>query len=155
MFLNTEIGINSITEISFLAKHYWNYPSEYYDIWKDELTISEDYINNNKVFVAEEQGEVIGYFSIVKVEDDFFAGKVFVKKGFWLEHIFIKPKCIKNGIGTKLMNFAKNYCIENKIECLNIFSDPNAYGFYERIGAKYIGESLSSIEGRTVSVFVF
>lgn len=83
------------------------------------------------------------------------AGKVFVKHGFWLEHIFIKPNFIKKGIGSKLINFATKYCIENNIEILNIFSDPNAKGFYEKIGAKYISEYESSIENRTVSLYEY
>lgn len=40
---------NTLTSISFAAKRYWKYPEEYFDIWKDELTITEDYINQNEV----------------------------------------------------------------------------------------------------------
>jgi len=29
-----------LTEISFKSKSYWNYPSEYFDIWGHELTIT-------------------------------------------------------------------------------------------------------------------
>jgi hypothetical protein len=32
-----------LTEIAFSAKKYWNYPNEYYEIWKNELTINEEY----------------------------------------------------------------------------------------------------------------
>ncbi len=35
-----------LTEISFQSKGYWDYPPEYFDIWKDELTITGDYIRN-------------------------------------------------------------------------------------------------------------
>jgi hypothetical protein len=33
-----------LTDISFASKQYWNYPNEYFEIWKDELTISPAYI---------------------------------------------------------------------------------------------------------------
>jgi hypothetical protein len=42
---------------------------------------------------------------------------------------------------------------ELKIDKVNIFSDQNAKGIYEKIGAFYLGESPSSIEGRTVSLY--
>jgi GNAT superfamily N-acetyltransferase len=65
------------------------------------------------------------------------------------------PDYIKKGIGSRLIKFATKYCKENSIELLNIFSDPNAKGFYENIGAKYISEYESSIENRTVSLYEY
>ncbi len=144
---------SSLTDISFAAKRVWNYPEQYYDIWKDELTITPVYIAENRVYLAEANGAVLGYFSIVEVREDFWAGKVFVKKGFWLEHIFINPIYIGQGIGTCLMAYASTLCLQENILLLHVFSDPNANGFYDRLGATYIGESPSSIEGRTVSVY--
>ncbi|AET69898.1 putative acetyltransferase [Desulfosporosinus orientis DSM 765] len=144
---------DALTNISFTSKNYWNYPQEYFDVWRRELTITSDYINTNIVFVAEVDEIVAGYFSIAEVKEDFFTGQVMIKKGFWLEHLFILPEFIGQGIGTDLMFKAKNICAQMKIDRLYIFSDPNAKGFYDKLGAKYIGESPSSIEGRMVSLF--
>ncbi|MBM7868478.1 GNAT family N-acetyltransferase [Heliobacterium gestii] len=144
---------NLLTDISFLSKQYWNYPKEYFEVWKNELTITADYITENTVFVAEVDGKVVGYESVVEVKEDFRAGNVVVKKGFWLEHIFILPDYIGKGIGSKLITFIKELCREKRIPCLYIFADPYAKGFYDKIGAQYMGESPSSIAGRTVSLF--
>jgi len=38
----TESG--DLTSISFASKRYWNYPEEYFDVWKKELTITPGYI---------------------------------------------------------------------------------------------------------------
>jgi GNAT superfamily N-acetyltransferase len=142
-----------LTNLSFASKRYWNYPKEYFDVWRKELTITSDYISANIVYVAEVNKKVVGYFAIVEVQKDFLAGKVIVKKGFWLEHIFILPEFIGQGIGTDLMAEVKHICSKTKIDRLYIFSDPNAKGFYDKIGARYLNESPSSIEGRTVSLF--
>lgn len=144
----------ALTNISYAAKRYWNYPKEYFDIWENELTITPAYIQNNKVYVAEVDGQIVGYFSLVEVKDDFRAGKVFIKKGFWLEHIFILPGYIGKGIGTQLINYLKSLCQKLCIDKIRILSDPNAKGFYEKIGAQYMGESPSSIMGRTVSLYI-
>lgn len=144
---------DNLTSISFASKRYWNYPEEYLKVWEKELTITTKYIQENIVFVADADDMAVGYFSIVEVKEDFWAGQVFVKKGFWLEHIFIMPEFIGKRIGSELIAYAKDYCKKNKIERLNIFSDPYAKGFYDKIGAKYIKESPSSINGRTVSLY--
>lgn len=157
MFFNIreakESDSNSLTEISYAAKRYWNYPEEYFDIWKSELTITPKYINENVVYLAEDEAKVLGYFSIVENKEDFWSGQVFVKKGFWLEHVFIWPDYIGKRVGAELISFAKELCRKKNIHSLLIFSDPNAKGFYDKVGAKYIEESPSSIQGRTVSFY--
>ena len=145
-----------LTDISFTSKRYWSYPEEYFEVWKDELTITPGYIQKNLVKIAEydgEEGKILGYYSIIKNDKDFWAGKVFVMKGYWLEHIFIRPEFIGKGIGTQLIKDVKKTSKKLEIEKIYIFSDPNAKGFYDKIGADYIKESPSSIEGRTVSLF--
>lgn len=144
-----------LTEIAFAAKRTWSYPEEYYEIWKDELSITKDYINNNIVFVAEKGKQVVGFYSIVVIQNDFIAGNVLVKKGFWMEHLFVKPSFQKKGIGRKLMKHALDYCEENWMDELKIFVDPHATGFYEKMGATFIENSPSSIEGRKVPVYGF
>ena len=143
-----------LTRISFAAKRYWNYPEQYFDIWKDELTITEKYIEDNLVFVAEKKGEAAAYYSVVEVKQEFFAGETKVEKGFWLEHMFVLPKFIGSGIGRLMYEHAKKVCREKRINEFRIFADPNAKGFYQKMGAVYIEERPSSIEGRTVGLFL-
>lgn len=143
----------ALTALSLASKRYWEYPDSYFDVWKNELTITPEYIENNSVFAAVRGDSIIGYFSVTEVKESFHAGSVFVDKGFWLEHFFIAPEYIRKGVGTKLMGFAVSRCKENGVKSLKIFSDPNAAGFYEKLGAKFLYDSASSIEGRTVPVY--
>jgi hypothetical protein len=55
---------NILTSISYKAKRHWNYPEEYFDIWKNELTITEKYITDNRVYTYLIDEEIIGYYSI-------------------------------------------------------------------------------------------
>jgi len=87
-----------LTEIAFLAKRHWNYPEEYYEIWKDELTITEKYIKQNIVYKAVYEDLIVGFYSIVENKSDFYSGEILVQKGFWLEHIFIRPDYHRFGI---------------------------------------------------------
>lgn len=144
-----------LTEISFSAKRYWNYPEDFYEKWKDELTITENYIKYNIVFTAHVNNDIVGFYSIVKNPQDQSFGKVFMKAGYWMDHIFIRPEYIKQGIGSKLIDHLKRFCKDNEIYNLTIFVDPNAKGFYEKIGATFKYMSESNIENRQIPVFEF
>ncbi len=142
-----------LTTIAFSAKRHWNYPEHYFELWKDELTISEEYIKNNLVYKACYLDKIPGFYSIVENKADFYSGEVFVEKGFWLEHIFILPKYHKMGIGRLMIDHAKQVSKTKGIKMLKIFVDPNATGFYEKIGACLSYNSPSSIPGRTIPVY--
>lgn len=142
-----------LTDISFASRRYWSYPEEYYVVWKDELTISPEYIEKNEVFAARTEEGLAGYCSVAYVEQDFHAGRVFVHKGFWLEHIFILPEYLHKGIGSRLVGFSKSWCRQNRAELLSIFSDPNSACFYDKLGALCLGEYPSSIEGKNVLLY--
>jgi len=142
-----------LTDISFAAKKHWNYPDSYYDLWRDELTITKEYIQQNIVFKALYMDVVIGFYSITENKEDFYSGDTFVKKGFWLEHLFIKPEYHKLGVGTLMMNHAKQVSRDLGITNLLIFVDPFAKGFYDKVGAAYLYDSKSSIPGRMIPVY--
>ena len=143
-----------LTEISFAAKRHWKYPDSYYDLWKDELTITKDYIKHNIVYKAQiEKDLTLGFYSIVENKSDLYSGETFVKKGFYLEHLFIRPEYHKFGIGRLMIDHAKKISRNKGIGSLLIFVDPYAKGFYDKIGADNLYDSKSSIPGRLIPVY--
>lgn len=148
-----ESGI--LTAISFASKRYWAYPDYFFETWKKELTISPDYIRQNRVFVFEDNGLIRAYYSLVILEHDIDFSGIVISKGHWLEHMFILPAFIRKGIGTKLFDHLKTICRQNRINTISILSDPNAKGFYEKMGCRYVKEYPSSIPHRTTPLLVF
>jgi GNAT superfamily N-acetyltransferase len=148
-----ETDYEELTNIAFAAKRYWNYPESYYELWCGELTITSAYINENIVFKAMHENTIVGFYSIVDNPADAYFGDVFVKKGFWLEHIFITPAYHKLGIGRLLINHVKKICHAMGVESLSIFVDPFARGFYDKIGANFAYESKSSVPDRFIPVY--
>lgn len=138
-----------LTSLSFLAKGYWKYPQEYFEIWREELTISPAYIDQNSVFVVERDGVIVGYYSIVELKKDISISGITIDKGFWLEHMFVHPSFIGTGIGTAMCMHLKAFCRTWGIERLCVLADPHARGFYEKMGCTYLKEYPSSIIGRT------
>ena len=140
---------NLLTNISFSSKGYWNYPEEYFKIWSNELTISSGYIQKNDVFVYENNGKIIGYYSVVELKDDIEVSGITISKGFWLEHMFIEPQSIGKGIGTKMFEHLREKYASLGVNTLGILADPNSRGFYEKMGCEYKFEYPSTINNRT------
>ncbi len=145
----------TLTDLTFESKGFWNYPEKFFKIWKDELTVTREYIKKNIVYVAESDGALSGYFSIVKRTSDLKIKDAIVEKGYFLDHIFIKPAFIRKKIGTKLITHALKLCKKMGVEKLKVMADSNSRGFYEDTDAVYLGEIPSNIENRTVSLFEY
>ena len=148
-----EMDSEALTDISFAAKRHWNYPEDYYERWKDELTITRAYIALNLVYKSQQNGCIPGFYSIVENVAGFFSGEVFIEKGFWLEHLFIRPEYHRCGIGRLLVEHAMNIAKGRNIDRLLVFVDPFAKGFYDKIGAEFLYESKSSVPGRIIPVY--
>ncbi|MFH0783655.1 MAG: GNAT family N-acetyltransferase [Pseudomonadota bacterium] len=143
-----------LTRISFDSKEYWYYPQEYFEIWKNELTITPDYIEKNDVYVYEKDGAVAGYYSIVYLRENIDISGITIKKGFWLEHMFIESSHIGKGIGAKMFHHLRKRCIDEGMSELGILADPNARGFYEKMGCQYVEEYPSTIQNRTTPYLI-
>lgn len=138
-----------LTAISFASKAYWKYPKAYFQVWKNELTITPEYIEKNDVFVYESEQFIRGYYSVTTLEEDIEVSGIIIDKGTWLEHMFIDPPYIGKGIGSKLFAHLRKRCIVSDIVEIGILADPNSRGFYEKMGCLHIGDYPSTIQGRT------
>ncbi len=141
-----------LTRLSFASKGYWEYPEEWFQIWEKELTLTPEYMEENPVWVVEEPeapDPILGYYSLVDLKEDIFISGIRLPAGTWLEHMFIRPDVIGHGLGRRLFDHCKAQCRHREIPCLDILADPNAREFYEKMGAAFIKEYPSTIEGRT------
>lgn len=126
-----------LTHITFAAKKYWGYPERWMEIWKEALTITPEFITNNEVYLAVTESEVTGFYGLISAE-----GKV------QLEHLWVDPDYIGSGIGKRLFDHAIELAQSLNATLMEIESDPNAEGFYKRMGARRIGEFVSELEGQ-------
>ena len=128
----------ALTEIAHDAKRHWGYPEHWIQHWQDDLTISSDFISKNEVYVAEREGEIIGFYALVLRD-----------RRAELEHMWVAPEYIGTGVGKELFIHAMQKAAGENVSAVEISADPNAEGFYQRMGAKRIGEVSSEIDGQT------
>jgi len=128
----------TLTRIAHDAKRHWGYPEHWIAHWQDDLTISPDFVAANQVYVAEREGELLGFYALILKNDK-----------AELDHMWVAPAHIGSGVGKELFLHAMQTAAMNSIDAVEILSDPNAAGFYRKMGAHQIGETTSEIDGRS------
>jgi len=128
---------DTLTQIALDAKRHWGYPEHWIKHWESDLTISADFIREHHVYVAEQEGAVRGFYALC----------VNGNKAD-LEHMWVTPASIGTGIGKELFLDAMDRAATLEVREIEISADPNAAGFYERMGASQIGEDDASIDGQ-------
>ncbi|HLF72886.1 MAG TPA: GNAT family N-acetyltransferase [Anaerolineales bacterium] len=131
----------TLTQIALSAKRYWGYPERWIELWTPLLTITPEFISGAEVWVAEVNGDLAGFYALI-----------FAEPRVNLEHLWILPAQMGQGIGRALFQHALQRCRENHYQVLEIVSDPNAQGFYERMGAQKVGVSLGEVDGELRSL---
>ena len=127
----------TLTQIAHDAKSHWGYPEHWIKHWEADLTITAEFISDNQVFVFEGDGEIRGFYALCVNQSD-----------AELEHMWVAPQYIGTGIGKELFLDAMDRAATFNVDEVQLTADPNAAGFYERMGAKKIGEANSTIDGQ-------
>ncbi|HEY2138606.1 MAG TPA: GNAT family N-acetyltransferase [Chthoniobacterales bacterium] len=124
-----------LTGIAHSAKRHWGYPERWIESWADILTMRPGFIEANIAYCAIEDWCAVGFYVLTK-EDD----------GIHLDHLWILPAAMHRGIGRALFEHATAQARNLGFESVRIEADPNAEGFYRRMGARRIGTSVNQID---------
>jgi len=127
----------TLTTIAHDAKRHWGYPEHWIKHWHEDLTISPDFVAANQVYVAERDNELLGFYALIIRKDK-----------AELDHLWVAPAHIGTGVGKELFIHAMQSAARRNIPEIEISSDPNAEGFYRKMGAHRIGETVSEIDGQ-------
>jgi N-acetylglutamate synthase-like GNAT family acetyltransferase len=128
---------STLTTIALEAKRYWGYPDHWIKHWESDLTVSSDFVRDHHVYVAEVDGEIRGFYALCVSGDK-----------AELEHLWVTPASIGTGVGKELFLDAMEKAAALAVRDVEILADPNAAGFYKRMGAMQIGEVESPIDGQ-------
>ena len=127
----------TLTDIAHAAKRHWGYPERWIEHWRDTLTITPDFIADNEVFVARVEDEIVGFYALIGS-----GARV------TLDHLWLSPLQIGKQIGKRLFTHAMATAKELGAAEVEVEADPNAVGFYERMGAIRVGENVYELEGQ-------
>ncbi len=135
-----------LSSLALQAKAHWGYDEDFMADCVEELTWTEDHINDPWIqfSVAQIRDQRVGFYAIAQLTAGVFE----------LEALFVEPEHIGTGIGRTLMQHAMQAVREAGGHTLLIQGDPNAERFYLAAGAVRCGYRESgSIPGRMLPMF--
>jgi len=127
----------ALTRIAFAAKRYWAYPECWIELWGESLTITPEFVRDNEVYAAVSGGEPFAFYALTGTG-----------RKLELEHLWVSPVWIGSGKGRLLFAHAMDGAASRGAGTVEIEADPNAEGFYLRMGARRVGENVYEIEGQ-------
>ena len=126
-----------LTEIAFSAKRYWGYPKRWMDLWRPQLTFTPEYFEENESWVAEINGAPVAFYTLLEQHGH-----------TWIENLWVSPELIGEGVGKSLFLHALELSRQRGFQKLQLEADPNAVGFYEKMGMKKVGERRYVLESQ-------
>ncbi|WP_339167385.1 GNAT family N-acetyltransferase [Brevibacillus sp. FSL L8-0520] len=124
----------ALSDLAFRSKGYWSYDDDFMEACRQELTITPAFLQTSHVFLAEEAGNILGFYRLSVDET-----------GAELSDLFVDPAAIGKRVGKALWNHLMDTARSLSIDHFLIHSDPYAEGFYEKMGAVRIGDIPSTV----------
>jgi len=141
MNLNTRRAIpgeaDELSEIAYSAIAHWGYPRCWMEIWKPQFDFLPEYFERHESWVVELEDRPIGFYTLQEKNGN-----------AWLENLWVLPEFIGRGIGRQLFIHALSRSRTKGHLSLQLEADPNAVGFYEKMGMFKIGERKYEVEGK-------
>lgn len=127
----------ALTEIAFAAKRHWGYPEQWIESWRELLTVPPQFIATHETYIAMVENRPVAFYALGAKE-----------RRLELLHLWVLPTAMGRGIGRGLFFHALERTRELGFRELKIESDPNAEGFYQRMGARRIGSRIQRLDQR-------
>lgn len=126
-----------MSRIALAAKRHWGYPERWIEIWTPQLTFSPEYFESNESWAAVEGDTPVAFYTLLEANE--IAS---------IENLWVLPEYMGKGIGKQLFLHAVETARERGYNTLQLEADPNAVGFYERMGMRQVGERHTEVDGQ-------
>jgi GNAT superfamily N-acetyltransferase len=127
-----------LTELCIRSKAVWGYDEEFMLACRGELTLTASIMKSSSLKVAEIDGDLVGVAQVT-VQGELAE----------LNKLFVEPTRLRCGAGKALFEWATTTARDAGAATMVIEADPDAAGFYRRMGAVDNGTAPSgSIPGR-------
>jgi GNAT superfamily N-acetyltransferase len=131
---------NHLRALAIASKGYWGYSEEWLARWASLLHLPAAYVRDNDVFVGTVGAKIVGFYALI------------VRRPIAiLDHLWVAPEQIGQGIGRALFRHALDRTEDLGATGLEIEAEPHAMGFYARMGARHVRDTLSDM-GRVLPI---
>ncbi len=135
----------ALSDLAFRSKAHWGYDAAFMHACKAELRVTPADIASACLFVYDEDGRALAFYRL-DMEDPAADIGLF----------FVEPEALGRGVGRAMWRHLVEQARASGATKITIVSDPNAEGFYRRMGAERVGTAPSvSIRGRDLPYLEF
>lgn len=135
--------VDDAEELSNLAnrsKRHWGYSKESMELWKQSLTITEDFLEKHTVIKAMLEDEIVGFFALEEIQPTTQIAQ------YWVDTPFMRK-----GYGSEMFNYLKSFLKSKEVEKVNLLLDPNGLNFFKKRG----GVVLDKVEHKVKNKFLY
>ena len=118
-----------LRELTFESKAHWGYDRDLVRSWADGLSFPGDC----ERWVAEADGELLAWAGLTPPADGIAV----------LDHLWVDPAAMGRGLGSRLFRLTADRARELGAERLEWSAEPNAVGFYEKLGGRKLREHVT------------
>ena len=118
-----------VRQLTFESKAHWGYDRGFVRSWAEGLTFDGD----RERWVAEVDGAVLAWAALVPPAEGIAV----------LDDLWVDPAAIGRGLGSRLFRVAADRARELGAERLEWGAEPNAVGFYEKLGGRKLRDHIT------------
>ena len=132
----------TLSALALRAKAHWGYDEAFMGVARPAMVLSPDDVEVADTWIAEDGSGPLGFYQLTPTVPE-----------ARLDDLFLEPRAIGRGIGRLLWEHAVERARRHGATSLILDADPNAEGFYLRMGAERVSETESPLfPGRTLPV---
>ncbi|MGH6961667.1 MAG: GNAT family N-acetyltransferase [Dongiaceae bacterium] len=125
----------ALTDLSLRSKTFWGYDASFLARCRAVMTVKARSIETYPHYVAELDGRIAGFYGFEAEAE-----------GVGLDYLFVESDLVGRGVGRALWRHAVETARGLGHPALIVVSDPNAEGFYLKMGCRRIGTRPSELE---------
>lgn len=136
-------SVEDTEDLSALAKRskrHWGYSKESMELWKQSLTITEDFLKNHTVIKATLEDEIVGFFALEEIKPITRIAQ------YWVDTPYMRK-----GYGSAMFSYLKKFLQQHNVKKITLVLDPNGLKFFEKRG----GKVLDKIEHKVKNKFLY
>jgi GNAT superfamily N-acetyltransferase len=131
----------ALSALAIASKAHWGYTAEQMAVFEGELTITRAELKEADAQILEEPGRgPVGFYILVPSAQGTLE----------IQHLFVAVDRLREGLGSALLQHARERAASRGAARLVVQSDPNAEGFYAAYGGRVLERIASSIPDRTI-----